>query len=312
MKTLRYLVYSIVATLVVVTSCQKVTTEGEPVGPTENVRIALSAPSPITKSIGDGTNATVAYYTAFVDGRVVTSLSNQVDLDANGRAVLDLKLVKNVTYRFVFWAHTPGKTYYDLSTFYTDSKVKVDYQTDANDDLRDAFCAAQDVTVTGEMDVTIYLKRPFAQINFCSSDYENVKYLGLHDGMLSSMTVLGLPDTITVLDGSVSSSNNTSVDVAFGKAAIPSGEDEYITVKGVQYGYIGMNYVLAPIDGDTVEVKGSFENGNATWETDPIPSVPVKANYKTNILGECFVEHGKFTIVILPEFETPDEEVILQ
>ena len=312
MKTLKYLVYSIVATLVTVTSCQKVTGQGEPVGPTENVRIALSAPSLVTKSIGDGTNAKVAYYTAFVDGRVVTSLSNKVNLDATGTAVLDLKLVKNVTYRFVFWAQTPDKTFYDLSTFYTDSKVKVDYQVDANDDLRDAFCAAQDVTVTGEMDVTVYLKRPFAQINFCSSDYESVKYLGLHDGMLSNMTVLGLPDTISVLDGSVSSSNTTSVDVVFGMAAIPNGEDEYITVKDNQYGYVGMNYVLAPIEGDNVEVKGNFKNGNATWETDQISNVPVKANYKTNILGEYFVEHGKFTIVILPEFETPDEEVSIQ
>ena len=311
MKTLKYLVYSIVATLVTVTSCQKVTSQGEPTGQTETVRIALSAPASVTKTIGDGANAKVAYYTAFVNGKVVTSLSNTVNLDANGHAVIDLKLVKNVTYRFVFWAQTPDKTYYDLSTFYTDSKVKVDYQVDANDDLRDAFCAAQDVTVTGEMDVTVYLKRPFAQINFGASDYEAVKYLELHDGMQSEMTVLGLPDTITVLDGSVSSSNNTPVDAVFALATIPTGEDEYLTVQNNQYGYIGMNYVLASESGDNVQVKGRFVNGSATWETILLPNVPVKTNYKTNILGEYFVEHGRLEIVILPEFETPDNNVNL-
>ena len=119
--------------------------------------------------------------------------------------MLDIKLVKNVTYSFVFWAQAPEvagqEAYYDLSTFYVDSKVKVNYDVKANDDLRDAFCAMKEIYVTGPVDETVYLRRPFAQINFGASDYSYVKQLLLHTGMLSEMTVLGIPETITVLDG---------------------------------------------------------------------------------------------------------------
>lgn len=315
MKNFRQYLCSAVVLLLVVVSCQKFSGNEGPVGQTESVTISISSPSPVTKIIGDGTKAKVAYYTAFVDGRAVESVSNKVDLDADGRAVLELKLVKNVTYRFVFWAQAEvagQEAYYDLSTFYTDSKVKVNYAVKANDDLRDAFCAMKEIHVTGPVNETVPLYRPFAQINFGSSDYAYVKQLLLHEGMLSEMTVLGIPDTITVLDGSVSSSTGVPADAVFDFAAIPSGVDEYLTVQNKQYGYVGMNYILAAKERDIVSVKGRFVNGDASWETALLTNVPVQSNYKTNILGEFFVEHGRFEIVIQPSFETPDNEVPLQ
>lgn len=316
MKNFRQYLCSAVALLLAVASCQKFSDNEGLVGQTENVTISISSPSPVTKTIGDGTKAKVAYYTAFVDGRAVESVSNKVELDDDGRAVLELKLVKNVTYRFVFWAQAPEvagqEAYYDLSTFYTDSKVKVNYAVKANDDLRDAFCAMKEICVTGPVNETVPLYRPFAQINFGSSDYSYVKQLLLHEGMLSEMTVLGIPDTITVLDGSVSSSAGVPADAVFDFAAIPSGEDEYLTVQNNQYGYVGMNYILAAKERDIVSVKGRFINGDASWETTLLTNVPVQSNYKTNILGEFFVEHGRFEIVIQPSFETPDNVVPFQ
>ena len=162
------------------------------------------------------------------------------------------------------------------------------------------------VFVDGKKNVDVYLRRPFAQVNFAASDYEMLKYLGLHDGLHSEMTVYGLPDTISLLDGTVTTSAAEDKGAVFAAAPIPSGDDEYITIHDTEYGYIGMNYVLASQDGANVSVKGRFVNGNATWETDLLSNVPIRSNYKTNIVGELFVEHGQLQIIVVPDFNTPD------
>lgn len=317
MKNIGHIICSFVALVMATASCQKLFVENASEEDSSQVKILLSAPEVQTKSIGDGKKAKVVYYTAFVNGEAVPSLCRQAALGEDGSAVIDITLVKNVNYRFVFWAQTPvadgASPYYDLSSFYVDSKVKALYAVKANDDDRDAFCAAQDIYVDGSKDVTVTLHRPFAQVNFVSSDYEMLKQLNLQTGMHSEMSFVGIPDTITLLDGSVSSSSadGLGVDALFSEAPIPSGKDEYINVLGQDYGYIGMNYVFAPENGVNVSVKGRFINGGSIWETDLVPNVPIKMNYKTNILGELFVEHGKLQVVIVPNFKTPDEVVVM-
>lgn len=291
-------------------SCQKISIEGEPSGWADRVTLTLISPDALTKAIGDGTKAKELYYTAFVDGRPVQSLQNKVEL-VDGKAVLDLDLVKNVTYKFVFWAQSvPAEEQvqpYDLSEFYTSSEVKVNYSGLSNDDNRDAFCAMKEITVKKDKNATIYLRRPFAQVNFCAQDYEMVKHMNLQNEMKSETGIYGLPDKLKVLDGSVSvSGESVPVDAFFDLADIPSGDDEYITVQGNKYGYISMNYVLASEIGETVSVKARMVSGESEWITNLLPNVPVRRNYKTNIVGELFVENAVLQIIIEPDFNTPD------
>jgi hypothetical protein len=297
----------------IASSCQKGDLGGG-LNDVAEVTLAVGLPEAVaSKAIGDGKKAKIVYYAAFVDGVAVPALCQQVELDESGRAELKLQLVKKVNYSFVFWAQTPvasvSEQYYDLSSFYVDSKVKVNYAVNANDDLRDAFCALKEVCVDETTNLDVVLRRPFAQVNFLASDYDMLKPLGLRNGLLSEMTFAGIPDTITLLDGSVSSSSSAGAEVTFAAAAVPSGEDEYMTLLGQEYGYVGMNYILASEDGDNISVKGRFESGDATWHTDLIPNVPVRKNYRTNIHGEFFVEHGQLNILILPDFNSPDEVI---
>lgn len=316
---MRKLVYilSIAALACCFVACNKSEQPGEPSGPRQNAVISIACPEAYTKALGDGTKASEVYYTAFVGDLVVPSLTGKAPL-VGGQATLQLSLVQNVTYNFVFWAQPEQgqNPVFDLTNFNVNSEVKVYYQNAlANDDLRDAFCANKSITVVKDMPaVTVYLKRPFSQINFCSSDYDAIKYLGLHTGLTSEMYVTyptSVPDVLKVLDGSVKASGQAQ-EIHFALAAIPSGEDEYITIQGTKYGYVGMNYVLASEVGETVVVEGGFKNGSAVWETGEISNVPVKRNYKTNIVGELFVEHGKLQIIVQPEFNTPDELVTIQ
>jgi hypothetical protein len=312
MKSLTKFLFAALVAALGVSSCQKAEQYSEPQGKCETVTISLVSPDDaVTKTIGDGTKVKDVYYTAFVDGRPVHSLENKVQL-VDGKAVLNLRLVSNVKYNLVFWAQAVPQegevSPFDISSFYNDATVKVDYKGLSNDDTRDAFCSKKDILVQGPVNETVSLRRPFAQVNFGSSDYEMVKYLGLHTAMKSEAHIYGLPDVLNVLDGSVSVSGaSVPVDAFFTMSAIPSGDDEYITVKGVDYGYVNMNYVLASEVGETVSVKAKMESGQSTWETDLIPNVPVRRNYKTNIVGDLFSEHAVLQIIVVPDFKTPDE-----
>ena len=297
------------------TACQKESEYGEPSGIGASVKMTVYSPdAAVTKALGDGTKATELYYTAFVDGKPVHSLQNKITL-VDGKAELDLRLVRYVEYEFVFWAQAVNQSGeaspYDVSDFFNDATVTVNYQGLANDDSRDAFCASKEVLVRGKTKVDVVLRRPFAQVNFCSSDYDMLKAIGLHTDMKSEARIYGLPDVLNVLDGSVSVSEGSSVpaNAFFSLAAIPSGEDEYITVLDKEYGYIGMNYILASEEGETVSVSARMQSGDCSWERELIPNVPVARNHKTHIVGDLFSEHATIQIIIVPDFNAPDEIV---
>ena len=315
MKSLRKFLFATVMMVVGMTACQKESEYWEPSGIGASVKMTIYSPDAVsTKSLGDGTKATELYYTAFVDGKPIHSLQKKVAL-VNGKAELDLKLIRYVDYQFVFWAQAVPQegeeAPYDMSNFYDDGSITINYQGLANDDGRDAFCASKNLLVRNRTSVEVVLRRPFAQVNFCSSDYEMLKAIGLHTDMMSDAHVYGLPDVLNVLDGSVSASEGASVpaNAFFSLASIPSGEDEYITVLGKQYGYIGMNYVLASEEGETVSVSAKMQSGDCIWEQNLIPNVPVARNHKTNIVGDLFSEHASIQIIVVPDFNTPYEVV---
>ena len=314
MKNLKKLVLAALIAVSAMAACQKEDGQEGQGGKRVTVRMAISSPDAITtKSIGDGSKAKELYYAAFVDGKPVPSLQGKGDL-IDGEAVIDLSLVRNVKYQFAFWAQAAaedGETSpYDVSRFYSDGIVSISYNGISNDDSRDAFCAPAEILVKKSSEKKVYLRRPFAQVNFCTSDYQMLKDLGLHENMTSEARIYGIPDILNVLDGSVSvSEEGTPADAFFSLAPIPSGDDEYITVKGEEYGYINMNYILASEEGETVSVSARMVNEECEceWEVARTPNVPVCRNYKTNIIGDLFTEDAKLEIIIEPGFKKPDE-----
>ena len=107
---------------------------------------------------------------------MIESLSNTTEgVAVSGKkATIKLQLVKDLNYDVVFWAQAEECKAY---TFYWENAtMTVDYKGLANDDYRDAFYAVrQDLMVTdGLLEETVYLYRPFAQINFGAADYDSV------------------------------------------------------------------------------------------------------------------------------------------
>ena len=209
--------------------------------------------------------------------------------------------MRNYTYSIVFWAQAPGAPYtFDPET----GEVTVDYAGDANDETRDAFCKLHTFKVPDQatFEETVVLTRPFAQINFGSSDFAQIDELGL--GMESTVVISGLADTYSILEGTISGDATTALELN----TVPAQFDptETLVVNGQEYGYVSMNYVLAPQEAkELANVHATFSYNGSSVDLD-VPNVPFQRNYRTNIIGTFFTDEVTFTIVVDEAFYQPD------
>lgn len=283
-------------------SCQKGDSTQE--GASE-VTFSVGVPAGVAvKSIGDGSSATELYYAVFDDeGKYLEGLAQEAPLVVEDKtAELTLKLVRNFTYTIVFWAQAPGAPY----TFDPEEGVvTVDYSGDANDEKRDAFCKVHTFSVPDRatFEETVYLKRPFAQINFGAADLDYVTELGLD--MKSTVVIDGLADTYDILNGVVY--GNASTQFALTTVPAQCNPAETLVVEGKEYGYVSMNYVLAPSGegSELATVNATFEYNGADVQVN-VPNVPYRMNHRTNIIGSFFTDQVKFTIVVDEVFLQPD------
>lgn len=283
-------------------SCQKGDSTQE--GASE-VTFSVGVPAGVAvKSIGDGSSATELYYAVFDDeGKYLEGLAQEAPLVVEDKtAEITLKLVRNFTYTIVFWAQAPGAPY----TFDPEEGVvTVDYSGDANDEKRDAFCKVHTFSVPDRatFEETVYLKRPFAQINFGAADLDYVTELGLD--MKSTIVIDGLADTYDILNGVVY--GNASTQFALTTVPAQCNPAETLVVEGKEYGYVSMNYVLAPSGegSELATVSATFEYNGADVQVN-VPNVPYRMNHRTNIIGSFFTDQVKFTIVVDEAFLQPD------
>lgn len=301
------------AMMLTVGSCQKYNGVNE----ADAAEVTFSIDLPVdlsTKAIGDGTTATELYYGVFNQNKgYVKSLAQTAVVPVVGnKATLKLKLVRNYTYTIVFWAQAPDAPYsFNPQT----GVVKVDYSGDANDESRDAFCKLHTFTVPDRaaFDETVELTRPFAQINFGASDFDQITELGL--SMESTVVINGLSDTYDILNGLVS--GDASTDLKLNTVPAQFDPAEKLLVQGKPYGYVSMNYILAPVnkfdaDGNVVIAQKELANVSATFAYNgksvklDVPNVPYQRNFRTNIIGSFYTDEVTFTIIIDEEFYQPD------
>lgn len=270
------------------------------------VRFTIELPGNIdSRAISDGLTAnklTVAVYDE--TGAELTQL--QVNKDIPHQTTVEFKLVKGQKYSFAFWAQAEGAPY----TFDTANKtVSVDYtNAKSNDEKRDAFYAYRaDLTVTGPMSETIYLYRPFCQLNYGASDYNDAIAAGVN-AVTSAVTVKNAATTFNLATGE----STGSAEVTFTQEVLPSNPAK-LTVEDKQYQWMAMNYFLVPSNEAVITTSLQLYEENAT---DPVRdltvySVPVQKNHRTNIVGNLFTEDVNFNVIIDEHFDQPDYNVVL-
>lgn len=309
MKTKLFKTLAATAMSVLAIACAK-----EPVadnGQQAGVSFEIENPVVISKA-GEGTTATQLYYQVFTaDGQLIAGLPAQSKPLSSLKTTVTFQLVKDQTYKFIFWAQTPTAGYYSFAGT-DDAKdirtVTANYEGKAaNDENFDAFFATESFKVTGPVTKTVTLKRPFAQINIGTKD--QLKAGGAtapaidFTGAKSSVTVKGVPTVFSPLAATPETMLTVPATVTFASAAIPTG---LLKVNETDYNYLAMNYVFAPAEGTVCDLSAEI----ALTGREPIqlssPTTPIKRNWRTNILGSLLTSSVDYDVVVDPVFGGDD------
>lgn len=144
------------------------------------------------------------------------------------------------------------------------------------------------------MSISQELRRPFAQINIGTDDFDAAAAAGY---TVSESTIgVATYQTLNLLSEEVSD----PVTATFVKKPIPT-EDSKFSVNSKDYKYLSMSYVLVPKDKETVNIAFDYTLTNRTFT-----NVPVQRNYRTNIFGSLLTNTADFNVVIAPGFNDPD------
>ena len=333
---MKKLLYSLtaVAALVFAASCSRETAGVVDNSDLVEVTFNLGTPEEVaTKAISDGTQATELLFFAFDgNGKYLENVKPAEPVTVSGyNASVTVKLIKGMTYNFVFWAQTPGKYTSLISATNGEVGATLDISTVAaammNDDSFDAFYGRiQGYKVEKAFSTeTLYLTRPFAQVNVgaYADDIAAAQASNLETGadVLKTKYFLGTEGKLAV---------NTTLDLLSGAAAGEKEIDltaalrpsENLKVNDVDYTWLAMVYLLqnAPdyydsslafVDAEetkTVKPQVDFniattQNGDAVTTDRNVYNVPVQRNYRTNILGNIFSVDGTFNIQVDQNFQ---------
>lgn len=309
-KTIAAAMLSVLA----VAACQKENLGGAQDGQEVDVNLTLTSPEIGTKAYGDGqtvntvhvyvyqvaAGGTMTYIAPAASGAAATP-TQEIEMK-NGTAKYSTRLVTGQKYTFVFWADYHKDGYTSPYSYASASQtITVDYTNAAgNDEKRDAFYnVLENVEITGAYSTDVKLYRPFAQINFGASDLAAAKN-GKLDVQKAAVKLTKAATSLNLLTGDVAS----EADVTFTEVAPAGGK---LSVGGVDYDYLTMDYVLVGKDSKTLsDVTLSANNGawNYTYT-----NVPLQGNYRTNIVGNLFTNPTTVSITVAPGFNEPGNNV---
>src|SRR5690554_3558702 len=314
----------VAAGMLLATSCSNDELDVVQSGNEAQVTFSLAAEGGIaTRAISDGTGAKKLVYAVYnANGELIETIANA---DVNGQIVdnsaFDNGLTENVTitlakgqqYTVAFWAQDPNCTAYTTTDL---ENVMVNYVGLNNDETRDAFFKAETFTVTGNTEIPVVLKRPFAQINV--GVYQTDWNAAVESGVEiteSKVVIKNAANTINLLDGTVSGEEEVTYDFAKIPAKFNPTEtlDVDLDKDGTKenYVYLSMSYILAN-DATTGYAKATLEDldftfapisGNNINFSEGLNAVPVQRNWRTNIIGKILTGDVTFNITIDPIYD---------
>lgn len=305
---------SALAGLFLAGSCQRENLE--PMESANTVTYTVQVPGALsTKTIGENVAAVTelvyeVYRTEATSAddhtKAETRLFHKTATITNGTATVEFELVNNQNFRVLFWAQVPENGVYTV----TDLKnVTISQALNANAENYAAFAGA-DYIKAGESIVgrTLPLVRPIAQLNIGTDD-ASLDIEGQTDVEISTtaVTVNGLSTLFNVAKNQAGEISAT--DYVYDAKPVALSESTF-AVNGINYNYVAMNYVgFAPQMGTNVEVTYTINTENVGTITNTIDNVPVKANHRTNIVGNLITSMSDYTITLDNEWEGDREDV---
>ena len=270
-------------------SCQRESLEPEAVG----VTYTINLPEVAQTKGNSGYTEYDLYYEVYktVDAAELETadilFEKTVEMTGN-TTTLTLDLLNDQNYTILFWANKKGidDDVFDRSDL---RKVQIEPSLSNNND-RDAFYGMdQLVNYDAATGKTVTLTRPFAQLNIATLVSTTAGYNMTPNE--SYVKVTKVPTVFNVLTSEAS----RDAEVVFDWAAVPAGKKV-----NDKYDLVAMNYVLVPES--IVDVYYQIKTVNGTVNNS-VGNVPLKPNYRTNIVGNLLTSNATYTIELKPGFE---------
>lgn len=205
---------------------------------------------------------------------------------------VQLQLASGKKYDVIFWAaadEVDAQSKFDETT-----QVATLAPTVCSNEADDAFFAKAEIDVNGNLQQTVKLYRPYAQLNIGTDDLAAAAASGYT--VTKTQVATQAYSAINLASGSVV---GNATDVTFSYADIPDASEAFPA--GSAYNYLSMNYVLVPDYKTIADVTLDYTNGTTPMKRT-FTSVPLQRNYRTNIYGSLLTNSVDFNVVIEPAF----------
>lgn len=288
-------------------SCQRENLE--PVAGGSTVTYTVQIPDAIaTKAIGDGhSGVTELIYEVYREAQLADLSAapiyeGEAEINADGVATLELEFVKNQKFTVLFWAQDP-----DVAVYNTDNLRKVQLaQTLTANNVNTAVFAGSDKVdnCVSAANGAVKLVRPIAQLRIGTTP-ESLVIRSTTTVTLekSDLKVKGLSTTYNVATKAVGADKS---EFTYSVAAVPA---ETFKANNVDYQYVAMSYVGFASDlGANIDVEFNINTSEGVISHEVV-NVPVKPNYRTNIVGNLITASADYNVSINDNWETTEHNV---
>lgn len=189
-------------------------------------------------------------------------------------ADVQLSLAQKQTYNFIFWAYDNTYSNYNIDNLTSIKMNQIpEVVTYSQIEGMDAFYATlKDITITSNKSYSVKLTRPLAQINVGTTGIP----------MQASLTVKGVCDSFHPFTNSVSGSSDYTWN-------IEQTTTEKLSVEGVEYNYLAMGYLFAPVASNRIAAELTLSDGEKSKNVE-LTNIIIQANQRSNIVGNFTVE----------------------
>ena len=282
-------------------SCQRENLE--PVAANGTVTYTVQVPGAIATKADDGVNNVdkLVYEVYRTAGEKVTAFS---DADnclyhreaevKNGKAEIALELVNDQNFTVLFWAYDSSTNVYDVDDL---TNVTVAPTAAANTYETAAFTGVDFVVnCVSEQGGNVKLTRPVAQLNIATTP-ESLKMDDTDITVSESyVKVYGLSTSFNVAK---QEAGDATGDVTYTQAAVLGGT---VKVGSKDYPCLAMNYLgFIPSEGASVKVDYLLKTSEGDID-NTIENVPVKPNYRTNIVGNLISGTQDYNVTLDAEW----------
>ena len=231
-------------------------------------------------------------------------------------ATLDIKLVKDVKYRIVFWADAFGSDNSPYKMNMTTGRMTIDfdnYDIFSNQENLDAFYGYLDIEPVSGKVFSVTLKRPFAQLNI-GTNIDEVKALGVStDGLLTGIEVECIDEIPIVGDLVKGYDGEDGNHIIYKEPTIrtfklaPRPSDNYkFPIEPNKYDYICLNYIYLSEYGGTSPLTFNYEIEGRQYSRTL--NVPLERNHRTNVYGDLLTTASRIKVTIDPFFIEGNED----